>query len=131
MKQGIIGFFKFIFMLSAFIAAANSIFNTVSPWEGDSTAKKHTHGYLSLAVGGSSLGSAITSRSYALIPISISAPKMLFVSKSGAGEFSIETDQFAFWLFGSVIIYGWYLIIKLIQKMVRTQRLQGGGATKT
>jgi len=131
MKQGIIGFFKFLFMLCALMALASSIFNAVSPWDGDQTTSNHTQGYLSLAIGGSSVGSEIQSRSYALIPVSFSTPKMLFISKTGTGEFTAESDQFSFWLFGIVIVYGWYLIIKLVKHIVLTERLPGGGATKT
>jgi len=131
MKQGIIGFFKFLFMLCALMALAGIILNAANPWEGDQAANNHAEGYLSFAIGGSSVGSEIQSRSYALIPISLASPKMLFVTKSGSGEFTAETDFFSFWLFGCVIAYGWYLIIKSAKNIIQTKRLPGGGATKT
>ncbi len=131
MKKGVIGFFKFLFMLCALMAFASIILNAAQPWEGDQAAKNHTNGYLSFAIGGSSVGTEIHSRSYALIPISLAAPKMLFVAKSEKGDFTTDTDIFAFWLFGCVIVYGWYLIIKSVKSIIKTKRLPGGGATKT
>lgn len=131
MKKGIIGFFKFLFMLCSVIALASIIMNAASPWEGEQAASRHTNGYVSLAIGGSSVGSDIQSRSYVLVPVSFSAPKMLFISKTDTGKYTTESDQFAFWLFGIIIVYGWYLIIKSVQHILHTERLPGGDATKT
>lgn len=120
-----------MFMFCALMALASSILEIVQPWEGNQAAKEYAQGYYPLAVGGSSVGNEIKSRNYALIPISVAAPKMLFVSKVENGVFNTNVEASPFWLFGAIIIYGWYLIIKLVQHKMRTKMLPGGGATRT
>lgn len=131
MKKVVVGFFKCMFMFCALMALASSILEIVHPWEGRQAAKEHAQGYFPLAVGGSSVGYEIKSRNYALMPISVAAPKMLFVSKSENGAFKTKVEISSFWLFGAIIVYGWYLIIKFVQHKMRTKTLPGGGATRT
>ena len=131
MLKGLIRILQVMIIFASAMALGSGISNIFLPWEGEETARTYSKGYLHIAVGGSSVGTEIKSRSYALIPISLSMPKMLFISKEESGKFSAEYNQFAFWLFGSLIVYGWYLTIRFVRYFIRTKNLPGGGAIKT
>lgn len=102
-------------ILTALMIPVTTIHNLANNWEGDDIAHEKSIGYMSIPIGGSSItGPEITtifSRSYALIPVSLSAPKMLYVSSDDNGKLSSSFDVTSFWLFFSVIAYGWYRII--------------------
>ena len=110
--KSIYAFFKFMVVLTAVISIFIIYSNITTPWEGDREVSKYSVGYLSIPLGGSSEGSKILSRSYALIPLSLSTPQMLFLTKNSDSTFSADKDSFAFWLFGGFITLGWYFIIK-------------------
>ena len=92
-----------------------TIHNLNNYWEGDDIAHENSIGYISIPIGGSSITSSETTtifgRSYALFPVSFSTPKMLYVSSEDNGQLRTSFDATSFWLFFSVIVYGWYRII--------------------
>jgi hypothetical protein len=125
---------KIIINMCCILAASVMLFTTISNlnngWEGDGIADEKSIGYISIPIGGHTEISAekttVFSRSYALIPVSLSAPKMLYVESNDNGKFSSSSDVISFWLFFVVIAYGWYRIIytawKFISIMVQKNR---------
>jgi len=102
-------------ILAALMVPVTTIHNLNNYWEGDDIAHENSIGYISIPIGGSSITSSETttifSRSYALFPVSFSTPKMLYVSSEDNGQLRTSFDATSFWLFFSVIVYGWYRII--------------------
>lgn len=119
-------------ILAALIVPVTTIHNLTNYWEGDDIANEKSIGFISIPIGGSSVTSsettAIFSRSYALIPASFSAPKMLYVSSEDNGQLSSSFDVTSFWLFFSVIAYGWYRIIYTTIKFRERIKHKNGGS---
>jgi hypothetical protein len=122
--KSVVTFIKVVIAIVSLLAPIIFVNDVYRPWHvANDLRTAYSADYFFVPVGGSWRNGERKSQTALLVPRNVTAP--MSVSISGNHEDPIvEEDRFSFWIIITVLIYGWFMLFRYVQR-----RLLDGGAT--